>query len=317
MPWCFNLAALWEWWYRRAFSKGGLRSTTTDLGDGTVMHCWVPKAYDPSKPNLLLIHGVGANALWQWSEFISPLFPHFNLYVPDLVFFGGSSTTRPDRSEAFQAQCVMALMDALGVAKTMSLAGISYGGIVAYSMAAQFAERVDRVVLCCSGVCMEEKDMDEGLFQVRSVDEAISILLPRTPEKMKQLTRLTFYKSKVDGVPSFFLKDFIDVVSTVHFQEKKELIEALHKGRKMSDLPKITQPTLLIWGEHDKVFPLELAYRLKRLLVENAEIVIIKNAGHAINIEKPNEMLKHMISFLMDPLPSPRQVDRRSGDKVD
>ncbi|XP_062149399.1 uncharacterized protein LOC133858004 isoform X1 [Alnus glutinosa] len=317
MPKCFNFAAARDWLYRQAFSRAGLRSTTTDLGEGTVMHCWVPKAHSPSKPNLLLIHGIGANAMWQWADFISPLIPHFNLYVPDLVFYGDSYTVRPERSEAFQARCVMGVMEAQGVLiKTMSVAGISYGGFVAYSMAAQFRDRVERVVLCCAGVCMEEKDMEEGLFQVKSVDEAVSILLPQTPEMVKQLMRLTFVKANYKGIPSCFLSDFIDMMCT-YYKEKKDLIEALHKDRKLSDLPKITQPALLIWGEQDQVFPLELAYRLERHVGEKAQLVILKNAGHAINIEKPKEMLKHMKSFFVDPLPSPKQVNRSNGRKGD
>ncbi|KAE7998055.1 hypothetical protein FH972_002633 [Carpinus fangiana] len=319
MPKCFSFTATRDWLHRHAFSKAGLRSTTTDLGDGTVMHCWVPKAYSPSKPNLVLIHGVGANAMWQWADFISPLIPHFNVYVPDLVFYGDSYTVRPERSEAFQARCLMGVLEAQGVVKTVHVAGISYGGFVAYSMAAQFRERVERVVLCCAGVCMEEKDMDEGLFVVKSVDEAASILLPRTPEKMRQLLRLTFFKVNYKGVPSCFLNDFIHMMCTKYHQEKKDLIEALHKGRKLSDIPKINQPALLIWGEQDRVFPLELAYRLERHVGENAQLVIMKNAGHAINIEKPKEMVKLIKSFLIHPLPSPtKQVNHSSnGRKVD
>ncbi|KAB1200420.1 Monoacylglycerol lipase abhd6-A [Morella rubra] len=355
MPKWFSFAAVRNWLYRQSFSKAGLKSTTTDLGEGTLMHCWVPKVHSDSKPNLLLIHGVGANAMWQWSSFISPLLTHFNLYVPDLVFFGDSYTKRPDRSEAFQARCVMAMMEAQGVVKTMNIAGISYGGFVAYSMATQFRERVDRLVLCCAGVCMEDKDMDDGLFKVKSVDEAISILLPSTPEKMKELMRLTFVKPSFQRVPSCILNDFIHVsprlwplhshaffwvlvehaiaaftkgfashfdhhvkmMSAESYQEKKELILALHKDRKFCDLPRITQPTLIIWGEQDQVFPLELAHRLKRHVGENAQLEIIKNAGHAINIEKPKEVCKFMKSFLVDPFPSPKEVNQRNGHKVD
>ncbi|CAM8989739.1 unnamed protein product [Rhodiola kirilowii] len=38
------------------------------------------------------------------------------------------------------------------------------------------------------------------------------------------------------------------------------MIDSLHKGRKLFDLPKIHKPTLIIWGEHDCLFPLELAH---------------------------------------------------------
>ncbi|XP_061344305.1 uncharacterized protein LOC133290252 [Gastrolobium bilobum] len=314
---CFSFTASRDRCFRYSFSNAGLKSTTTDLGDGTIMHCWVPKTHNDSKSSLLLIHGFGANSMWQWSEFISPLTHRFNVYVPDLVFFGESYTTRPERSESFQAHCVMGLLEAHGV-RRMSVVGISYGGFVAYSMAAQFPESVEKVVLCCAGVCFEEKDMDEGMFKVKSVDEAVSILLPQTPEKMRQLLQLTFVKP-IKVMPSCFINDYIDVMCTENFQEKKELIEALHKDRKLSDLPKITQHTLVIWGEQDQVFPLELAHRLKRLLGEKAQLVVIKNAGHALNVEKPKELYKNFKSFLIDPITPSLQENHSNGNgrKVD
>ncbi|XP_031396924.1 uncharacterized protein LOC116207933 [Punica granatum] len=70
--------------------------------------------------------------------------------TPYLVFFGDSYTTRPGQSEEFQARYVAVLMDALNVYK-MILVGLRYGGFVAYSLAAQFPERVERVVICIAG----------------------------------------------------------------------------------------------------------------------------------------------------------------------
>ncbi|XP_019263927.1 PREDICTED: uncharacterized protein LOC109241618 [Nicotiana attenuata] len=312
---CCSFTASRNWCFKYSFSNSGLKSSTTDLTDGTIMHCWIPKNHKEKKPTLVLIHGIGANAMWQWNEFISPLSSRFNLYVPDLLFFGESYTTRPERSELFQAQCVMRIMEVYGV-KKMTVVGLSYGGFVGYSMAVQFPEAVERVVLGCSGVCLEEKDMENGMLQVKSVEEAVSILLPQTPEKLRQLMKLSFYKP-AQKVPSCFLNDFIDVMCTVNHQERKELIEALHNNRKFSDLPNITQPTLIIWGEYDQIFPLELAHRLKRHLGENAQLVIIKDAGHAINMEKPKELYKHLKSFLLDSHPHTKQDNNGDCHKQD
>ncbi|TKY47666.1 Monoacylglycerol lipase ABHD6 [Spatholobus suberectus] len=311
---CLSFTAWRDRYFRYSFSRAGLKSTTTDLGDGTVMHCWAPKAHDHSTPSLLLLHGIGANAMWQWNRFVSSLTRHFNVYVPDLLFFGDSRTTRPERSEGFQAQCVMALLEAHGVRRT-SVVGLSYGGFVAYGMAAMFPESVEKVVLCCAGVCLEDRDMDEGMFRVKSADEAVSVLLPQTPQKVRQLLQLTFVKP-IKFVPTCFLKDFIQVMCTEYRQERKELIQALHKDRKLSNLPKITQPTQIIWGERDLVFPLELAHRLKRHVGEKAQLVVIKNAGHAINVEKPNELYKNLKSFLIDPLTPSKQQNNSNGHKV-
>ncbi|KAI8009173.1 hypothetical protein LOK49_LG07G01030 [Camellia lanceoleosa] len=51
---------------------------------------------------------------------------------------------------------------------------------------------------------------------------------------------------------------------TKYHQERKELVQALHKDIKLSDLLKITQPMLIISGNQDQIFPLELVHRLKR-----------------------------------------------------
>jgi hypothetical protein len=200
MAGCFSFTASRDRCYRFSFSNAGLKSTTTDLGNTTIMHCWVPKSHKSTKPSLLLLHGMGANAMWQWNEFISPLTRRFNLYVPDLLFFGESHTSKPDRTESFQAQCVAALMEAHGV-RRMNVVGVSYGGFVGYSLAALFPERVEKVALCCAEVCLEDKDMEDGLFVVKNIDEAAMILIPQTPEKMKQLVKLTFVISKLCRLP--------------------------------------------------------------------------------------------------------------------
>ncbi|GAU35315.1 hypothetical protein TSUD_389400, partial [Trifolium subterraneum] len=224
-------AASRDWLYRHSFTVAGLRSVVTDLGDGTTMHCWIPKLHNPCKPSLVLVHGFGANAM-------------------------------PERTESFQALCLMKLMEAHGVNR-LSLVGISYGGFVGYSLAAQFPE-------------------------VSSLEEASSILLPQTPDKLRELMRLSFVRpARV-------------VMCTDHIEQKRELLEAILKGRQLSNLPKINKPTLIMWGEQDQVFPLELGYRLKRHIGENTQMVIIKNAGHALNIEKPKEFAKHLKSFLIN-----------------
>ncbi|XP_021630882.1 lipase 1 isoform X5 [Manihot esculenta] len=307
---CFSFTALQDSCYRYSFSRAGLKSFATDLGDGTVMHCWVPKTHVGSKPTLLLIHGFGANAMWQFNHFIPQLKSTFNVYVPDLLFFGDSHTTRPERTEAFQAQCVMALMDALNVTN-VDLMGMSYGGFVAYSIAAQFKERVGRVVLGCAGVCLGKKDTEKGLFQL-SVDDAINILMPQNPDKVRELVRLSFHKPPPTG-PNCFLNDFIEVMCTEYRQEKKELIQALHEDRELSNLPKITQPTLIIWGEYDQIFPVVMAHTLKSHIGESAELVVIKNMGHAL---KPKEMFKHMKSFLIDTPPPTKKGNCTNAHKM-
>ncbi|KEH28075.1 putative triacylglycerol lipase [Medicago truncatula] len=300
MTQCFSLTETRNWCYRSTFTGAGLRSTITDLKDGTIMHCWIPKTRTESKPNLLLIHGLGANALWQWGHFIRSLTQLFNVYVPDLVFFGGSYTSRPERTEGFQAECVMKVME-MKCVRSVSVVGLSYGGFVAYSLGVKYKEFVEKVVICGSGVSLEEKDIKDGFFPVSDLDEAANILVPQTPQKLRELFGYAFFRPRrLAWLPSCFLHDFIHTMCREYVQEKRDLIRAIAKDRNLSDLPKISQPTLIIWGEHDQVFPLELGHRLKRHLGDNAQIVVIKNAGHAFCVEKAKEFYNTLKSFLVD-----------------
>ncbi|KAJ0751256.1 putative acylglycerol lipase [Helianthus annuus] len=67
---------------------------------------------------------------------------------------------------------------------------------------------------------------------------------------------------------------------------------------KMSFLQYSKPPTLILWGDKDQIFPLILGERLERHLGENARLVVIANAGHAVNFEKPKEFARHLKDFL-------------------
>jgi pimeloyl-ACP methyl ester carboxylesterase len=189
---------------------------------------------------VLLLHGFGASATWQWAPYLRKLIAAgLDPIVPDLLFFGASSSPVPDRSEIFQARTVKAAMDAMGV-RRFAVVGVSYGGFVAYRMAAMYPEAVERTVLVCAGVCLEQSDLSRGLFPVSDVGEAAELLIPRRPAEVRRLVRLTFVRPP-PIMPSCFLKDYINVLGSDHIEEKTDLLHTLINDRKLSDLPKIRQ----------------------------------------------------------------------------
>ncbi|XP_066350070.1 uncharacterized protein [Miscanthus floridulus] len=300
-----SFAAARDRFLRGRFLSAGLRPFSVHLpspaGTSTVVHLWAPPR--PARRPVLLLHGFGASATWQWAPYLrSLLAAGLDPIVPDLLFFGASSSTVPDRSDTFQARTVKAAMDGMGV-RRFAVVGVSYGGFVGYRMAAMYPEAVERVVLVSSGVCLEEGDLAAGLFPVADVGEAAELLVPRRPAEVRRLVKLTFVRPP-PIMPSCFLKDYINVMGSDHLQEKTELLHALINDRKLSDLPKINQSTLIIWGEQDQVFPMELAHRLERHLGENSRLVVVKNAGHAANLEKSKEVCKSIIDFFQEPASS-------------
>ncbi|PWZ04445.1 2-hydroxy-6-oxononadienedioate/2-hydroxy-6-oxononatrienedioate hydrolase [Zea mays] len=270
---------------RGRFLSAGLRPFSVRLpspaGTSTVVHLWAPPR--SARRPVLLLHGFGASATWQWAPYLrSLLAAGLDPIVPDLLFFGASSSTVPDRSDTFQARTVKAAMDGMGV-RRFAVVGVSYGGFVAYRLAAMYPEAVERVVLVSSGVCLEEGDLAAGLFPVADVGEAAELLVPRRPAEVRRLVKLHLRPAAAhhalllpQGLHQCRDPLLIFVMGSDHLEEKAELLHALINDRKLSDLPKINQPTLIIWGEQDQVFPMELAHRLERHLGESSRLVVVK-----------------------------------------
>ncbi|CAI9088145.1 OLC1v1022395C1 [Oldenlandia corymbosa var. corymbosa] len=159
-------------------------------------------------PKRLLIHGFGVDSVWQWSETVKILVLHFNIYVPDLVFFCESYTTQPKKVRIVPGPVREAghggefgLENELRRDELRRVRGVQYGGAV--------QGMCGKVVICCAGVCLEEKDIKNGLFPVNDVDVAADILLPETAETMRELLRYAFVKPP-KALPSCLLNDFID-----------------------------------------------------------------------------------------------------------
>ena len=102
-----SFAAARDCLLRGRFLSAGLRPFSVRLpspaGTSTVVHLWAPPR--PARRPVLLLHGFGASATWQWAPYLcSLLAAGLDPIVPDLLFFGASSSTVPDRSDTFQAR---------------------------------------------------------------------------------------------------------------------------------------------------------------------------------------------------------------------
>ncbi|XP_042414474.1 uncharacterized protein LOC122003298 [Zingiber officinale] len=153
-----SFVSLLELLLHLSFLHCGLRSVTLDI-DHASLHIWGPNPHRASRnPALLLIHSFGGNSKWQWDRQIGALSRSFDLYIPDLLFFGRSRSSCADRSVGYQARCVAEAMCLLGVAR-YSVMGISYGGFVAFRLAEMEAESVERVAILTAGICMSPEQL--------------------------------------------------------------------------------------------------------------------------------------------------------------
>ncbi|KAK2965577.1 hypothetical protein RJ640_018743 [Escallonia rubra] len=295
---CLSLVSLYGRYLHRSLSAAGLSSQSLQIDDLTTIHFWGPKPCTSStpKPALLLIHGFGPQGVWQWRPQIVSLSRHFDLYVPDLVFFGDSTTKSSDRSEVFQAASVGKLMERLGLNR-YSVVGTSYGGFVAYHMAAMWPDRVDKVVIASSGVNMRRRDNGE-LLKRAGVERIEDLMLPATAGQLRTLMALAAFRRPY--MPDFLLNDFLDKLYSENRKEKLELLKGLTLGHEdTANISPLQQDVLIVWGDKDQIFLLDKATELKELLGERARLEVIKNASHVPQIEHAAHFNRIVKSFLL------------------
>ena len=105
------------------------------------------EAGDEQAPPIILIHGfISSNLIW--SHVLKPLAQKgFRAIAPDLPGYGYSEKPRDaEYTIDEQARSVIGLMDRLGIQKAL-IAGASYGGAVAATMALDYPERVEKLIL--------------------------------------------------------------------------------------------------------------------------------------------------------------------------
>lgn len=317
----------------RLMKMAGLRPIEIELEPGTTMHVWAPKHHvgkkgttisplEPtsaaaakqdkpavvgrrkktkkkgpeSRPNVVLIHGFAAEGNVTWQFNFGVLVSRYNLYIPDLMFFGKSSTASGDRSPDFQAECVAGALARLGVARC-DVVGFSYGGMVAFKLAEARPELVRS--LCVSGSVVAMTDaVNRETMQRLGAGSSAELLMPETLKGLKALLSISMYRRM--WFPDRFYKDYLKVMFT-NRKERMELLQGLITSNMDARIPAFQQKIMLLWGEEDKIFDVELAKKMREQLGDNCFIHGIPKAGHLLHVERPcayNRQLQRWLAYV-------------------
>ncbi|XVE97775.1 hypothetical protein REPUB_Repub03eG0047800 [Reevesia pubescens] len=299
-PSFLSFVSLYGIYLRRCFATSGLTSQFIDIDNDTTIHLWAPKpdqTDQEQKPALVLLHGFGPSAIWQWRRQVQFLTPYFHVYVPDLVFFGNSTTKSKERSEVFQGVSIGKLMEKLQV-KNYHVMGTSYGGFVAYNVAKMYPDKVEKVVIASSGVNMRKAD-NMALVKRANLENIEEIMLPETATQLRTLTRLAVSK-RFNMIPDFFWNDLVNQLYSENRKEKMELLRGLTlvQDDDTVKLAPLQQDVLIVWGDQDQIFPLKMAHELKELLGNKTRLEIIQNTSHVPQIENSAQFNNIVKNFL-------------------
>lgn len=216
---------------------------------------------------------------------------NFKLIVPDLPGFGESQTTSQINTMEKTAISVAELTDSLGIKKA-SICGISMGGYVALNFFRLFPEKFSSLILCDTNSTADSEEIRNNRFWLIEEIEQNGMTAVSDSILEKLLSDITLKNNKF-------------LVEKIHNQilnaDKLGTIAALKGMAKRMDhtfiLNKINFPTLLIFGEDDKITDLKTSENLKNQ-IPNSKLKIIKKCGHLSNLEKPTEFNIALAEFL-------------------
>jgi pimeloyl-ACP methyl ester carboxylesterase len=245
---------------------------------------------------LVLIHGTGAS-LHTWEESVKLLTDSFRVITLDLPAYGLTGPN-PKRiySQAFYVQFIDEFLKRIHVNKCI-IGGNSLGGAIAWNYTYEHPTKVEKLILIdAAGYPMisESKPIAFTLAQIPVLKHMLNYITPRFLAKKSVMnvyddpTKVT--EKVVDRYFDLFLREgnrqaFVDRMNFSTYPD--------HLIR----LRTIKTPTLIIWGENDKLIPIENAQKFHADL-PNDTLVVLEKTGHVPMEENPGRTVDAIRLFL-------------------
>ena len=186
----------------------------------------------------------------------------------------------------------------IGVSQ-INLAGHSLGGRVGLLMAAYYPEKINKLILINPAAYKPQK---QAFFITYARNKFISKFLMGgflASFCVRKALKKTYYDT------SQITKEEVDnYIKQLRSSSGRRGMTSVARAMCNEDMEKIIQnyrkinhPVLLIWGENDEIFSIEMLNRLKND-VKNIEIDLISECGHAPHEEKPDAVCEAITKFI-------------------
>ena len=250
---------------------------------------------------VILIHGFGGS-MWQWEHQQTPLSAQVRLITPDLIGSGLSDKPDIEYLPEQMLEYFVGFMDALQTRQAM-LVGNSMGAGLAIGMALAHPDRVSQLILI-DGLPANVRDK----LTSPSIKRALNT---SAPSWLVSFGNWLFGGFMIESILREIVHDSALLTPAVSERSNRNrqrpgLIAPTMSAR--DNLPlweagfakriaEITQPTLILWGEEDRVFPIGVGEELQRT-IKGSSLVRIPQAGHIPQWERPDLVNQAMIEFL-------------------
>jgi pimeloyl-ACP methyl ester carboxylesterase len=228
----------------------------------------------------------GYGGLPRWVPFLDRLAERRTVVVPSLPGFPGG-----DRGHAVLdthldwVLAVRDLIDKAGLAGA-DLAGSSVGGSFAAEVAAIWPEKVRRLALIAPFGLFDEKDPATDPWAQKQDD--IAGLMTADPAVYRKLKEMPAGANSIEW----------PIEQTRAAEAAARIFWPLGNTRLEKRLPSITAPTLILWGEQDRVMPRSYAATVAKAIKAKTETKIIAGAGHLAELDRPDEVAAAILAFM-------------------
>ncbi len=238
---------------------------------------------------LILLHGFGANK----DNFIYVarfLTPHYRVIIPDHIGFGESSHPQDaDYTAGVQATRIRTLAKALGVTK-VHLGGSSMGGHISMMYAALYPEDVESLWLIDPGGIWSAPKSEMRELIAKTGENP---LMAKSEEEFARI--FDFVMSD----PPFIPRPVLNVMAQErirNFELEKRIFKELSADSAEKYVSGLQTPTLIVWGEKDRVISPATADILQKLL-PRSEVIMMKGLGHLPMLENPRQSAEDYLNF--------------------
>lgn len=264
--------------------------------DGLAIHVWQRGDRAGVGTPIILVHGFGASN-WGWRHTIGPLSAHRWVLAPDLPGFGLSD--KPvgfDYSLSGYARFIVDLMDAMGIGEAV-LVGNSMGGGVAVKAAYLFPERIRRLVLIDS---LGYYRRSFQLYRFLGLPIVGNLVMGMAgPRSIGLLLRARVYHdpSRLDDRTAhrFAIAYGTENGRSAPIWVYRGLAPSPTIGR--DEIGAVRVPTLVIWGENDKILPAAHAARFGAD-IDGSITVVLPETGHVPHEERPEAVNRLILDFV-------------------
>ena len=266
------------------------QAIATNLTDAPITTTYVSQGSGGTP--ILLIHGFDSSVL-EWRRLLPLLAADNQTWAVDLLGFGFTDRVAGLQFSPNAIKTHLYYFWKTLINQPVILVGASMGGAAAIDFTLTYPEVVQKLVLIDSAGLKRGSPFSKLIFP--PLDYYATEFL-RSPKIRDRISRAAYKNPSLASVDALYC-------AALHLQMPfwSQALIAFTKSGGYGDfsfniLSQITQETLILWGDSDKILGISDAEKFHRAIA-HSQLVWIQDCGHIPHLEQPQVTAEHILEF--------------------